>query len=134
MKFGLRISNLKRGLAERPVPVCLVARELRDRTGVQLWQDDLLRSPCPYPLGRDCLLVVFFASAELGCHRVIRLARSGHILDLFVEFRNLRNGVGGGRSLLDAALAFQLPDAMSAAEKDSNRQRTSGWAVVVRGT
>ena len=52
-----------------------------------------------------------------------RLARSVHVLDLYVEFRNLRNGLEGRRGLLDAALAFRLPDAMSAAEKDSKRQR-----------
>ena len=54
---------------EQPLPVCLVARELRTGELIRLWQDDLqgMTSP-PYPIGPDSLFVAYFASAELGCH------------------------------------------------------------------
>lgn len=112
------------GAGERPVPVCLVARELRSGQLLRLWQDDLSRlSTCPYSVGRDALFVAYFASAELGCHRALGWPDPINICDLYVEFSNLRNGGIGGRSLLDAALAFRLVDAMSAEEKDRHRQR-----------
>ncbi len=44
---------------EQPLPVCLVARELRTGELIRLWQDDLrgMASP-PYPFGPDSLFVV----------------------------------------------------------------------------
>jgi hypothetical protein len=111
------------GAGERPVPVCLVARELRSAQCIRLWQDDLARSSCPYSVGPDVLFVAYFASAELGCHRVLGWPDPTNICDLYVEYSNLRNGGVGGRSLLDAALAFRLVDAMSADDKDRHRQR-----------
>ena len=88
-------------------------------------------------MDRDCLFVAYFASAELGCHRVSGWPDPINICDLFVEYSNLRNGVVGARSLLDAALAFQLSDAISAEEKDRNRQlvpRGGPWSSNERAT
>ena len=57
---------------ERPTPVCLVARELRSGELIHVWQDELRRlDRPPYGVGPDDLFVAFFASAELGCHRVL---------------------------------------------------------------
>lgn len=111
------------GGGERPTPVCLVARELRSGRVIRQWQEDLQRSSCPYAVGPDALFIAFYASAELGCHRVLGWPEPVHVLDLFVEFALLRNGLGGSRSLLSAALAFQLTEAISAEEKDTHRQR-----------
>jgi DNA polymerase I len=108
------------GAGERPVPLCLVAHELRSGRRIRQWRDEWDR--CPYTVGPDALFVAYFASAELGCHRVLGWPDPANIIDLYVEFANLRNGMGGGRSLLDAALAFRVPDAMSADEKERNRQ------------
>ena len=69
------------------------------------------------------MFVAYFASAELSCHRVLGWPDPVHICDLYVEFSNLRNGIVGGRSLLDAALAFRLVDAMSVEDKERHRQR-----------
>jgi DNA polymerase-1 len=41
---------------ENPVPVCLVAKELRSGREVRVWQDELSLGP-PYPLGPEALHV-----------------------------------------------------------------------------
>src|SRR4029450_4981008 len=55
---------------ERPDPVCLVAWELRSRRKLKLWRDQLPPSP-PYSIDPGALFIAFYASAELGCHRVL---------------------------------------------------------------
>ena len=114
---------------ERPVPVCMVALETRTNRLIRLWQDDLLRSSCPYSLGRDALFVAFFGSAELGCHRALKWPDPLNILDPYVEYRNLVNGRSSPypSSLLGAAMAFQFDGVMSATEKDRGRE------LVLRG-
>ena len=109
---------------ERPNPVCLVAREFRSGRTLRLWQDDLrsCRVP-PYPTGPDCLFVAYFASAELGCHLALGWALPARVLDLYVEFRNIANGLSPptGFGLLGALSWFCL-GAMDAAEKGSMRE------------
>jgi DNA polymerase-1 len=55
---------------ERPEPVCLAARLLRTGRTIRCWRDQFGPSP-PYPIDADTLIVAFYASAELGCHRVL---------------------------------------------------------------
>jgi hypothetical protein len=55
---------------ERPAPVCLVAKELLGGRIIRLWRDNFGPVP-PYPTDSDCLFVAYYASAELGCHRVL---------------------------------------------------------------
>ena len=75
---------------ERPIPVCLVAREFRSGRTLRLWQDDLRgRGTPPYPTGPDVLFVAYFASAELGCHLALDWPMPERVLDLYVEFRCL---------------------------------------------
>jgi DNA polymerase family A len=102
---------------ERPDPVCLVARELRSGRCFRRWQDQLGRGP-PYATGPGVLFIAFYASAELGCYRVLGWPMPERILDLFTEFRDRTNGLPtpAGSSLLGALAYFGL-DAMGATEK-----------------
>lgn len=109
---------------ERPIPVCLVARELRSGRTVRLWQDDLRgRRMPPYPTGPDVLFVAYLASAELGCHLALGWPLPARVLDLYVEFRNRANGLSPptGFGLL-GALTYHGLDAMDAAEKTAMRE------------
>jgi len=76
---------------ERPEPVCLVAHELRSGRRFRLWRDQFEPAP-PYATGSDVLFVAYYASAELGCYRVLNWPMPERILDLFIEFRNHTNG------------------------------------------
>src|SRR4051794_5300837 len=79
---------------ERPIPVCLVARESRTGRTVRLWEDELrARGEPPYPTGPDTLFVAYFASAELTCHLALGWDLPARVLDLYVEFRNALNGL-----------------------------------------
>jgi DNA polymerase-1 len=107
----------------RPVPVCLVAHELCSGRRFRVWQDQIGRVP-PYATGTDVLFVAYYASAELGCYRVLGWPMPERILDLFTEFRAGTNGLNtpAGNSLLGALAYFGL-DGMGAVEKDDMRGR-----------
>jgi hypothetical protein len=112
------------GPGERPIPVCVVAREFRTGETIRLWQDELLgRKEPPYPVGKDVLFVAYYASAEIGCHLVLGWPLPVHILDLYTEFRNHFNGYAmpHGFGLLGLMYACGL-DAMSVAEKEEMRK------------
>lgn len=112
---------------DRPIPVCLVAHEMRSGHRFRIWRDHLGPSP-PYAMGPDVLFVAYYASAELGCYRVLNWPTPERILDLFTEFRARTNGVEAlaGNSLLGALSYFGL-DGMGAAEKEDMR------ALIMRG-
>ena len=109
---------------ERPIPVCLVAHELCSRRVFRIFEGQFGQAP-PYATGPDVLLVAYYASAELGCYRVLGWPMPERILDLFVEFR-VRTNMGSkhdqalrtpsGAGLLGALTYFGL-DAMNAVEK-----------------
>jgi len=105
------------GHGERPVPVCLVAKELRSNRTHRVFQGEFGAAP-PYAAGPDVLFVAYYASAELGCYRVLGWQLPERILDLFVEFRNLINGLStpAGAGLLGALTYFGL-DGMGATTK-----------------
>ena len=102
---------------ERPAPVCLVAHELRSGRRIRIWEDQFGSAP-PYATGPDVLFVAYYASAELGCYRVLDWPMPERILDLFTEFRDRTNGLPtpGGFELLGALSYFGL-DAIGATEK-----------------
>jgi len=75
---------------ERPVPVCLVARELKTDRTIRLWHDQFGPLP-PYSIAPDCLFVAYYASAELGCHLALGWPLPARVLDLYVEFRDARS-------------------------------------------
>jgi hypothetical protein len=115
------------GAGERPVPVCLCARELRSGREVRLWRDEFGSVP-PYPTDASSLFVAYYASAELGCHLALGWPMPERILDLFTEFRCGTNGltVLAGNGLIGALTAHGL-DAMDATEKEGMRD------LVLRG-
>ena len=109
---------------ERPHPICLVAREVYSGRLVQLFGEELHQLPAPpYDTGPDALFVAYYTSAELGCHLALNWPMPTHILDLYVEFRNLTNGyrTPAGRGLLGALAYFGL-DGVGADEKDTMRE------------
>jgi DNA polymerase I len=114
------------GPGENPVPLCLVAQELRSGREVRLWQDELHEPP--YPLGPEALHVAYYASAEIGCHLALGWPAPARVLDLYAEFRRHTNGLStlAGWSLPGALAYFGL-DGMAAGEKASMR------ALVLRG-
>jgi hypothetical protein len=101
----------------RPEPVCFVAYELRSGRLFRVWRDQFGSGP-PYATGDDVLFVAFYASAELGCYRVLGWPMPTRILDLFVEFRDRTNGLAtpDGASLLTALTYFGL-DSIGSTEK-----------------
>lgn len=103
-----------------PVPVCLVAKELKSNRLVRLWQDQLQQPP--FSLGPDSLFVAYFSSAEWSCFLSLGWPLPVRILDLYAEFRCLTSGLPRpcGSSLLGAMAYFGL-DALDAAEKDAMR-------------
>src|SRR5262245_628673 len=106
---------------ERPRPVCMVAKELRSGQTWRLWRGEFGSTP-PFPTGPDSLFVAFYASAELGCFRVLGWPKPSNILDLFVEFRDRTNGLTlpAGAGLIGALTYFGL-DSMGATDKDDMR-------------
>ena len=94
---------------ERPVPVCLVAHELRGGRRFRIFHDQFGPAP-PYATGRDVFFVAFYASADLGCYRALGWPMPERILDPFVEFRDRTNGLPlpAGSSLFGALTYFGL--------------------------
>ena len=82
----------------------------------------------PTPRMSSALFVAYFASAELGCHRVLGWPMPKRILDLYVEFRRHTNGLAtpAGRGLLGALAYFGL-DHIGITEKKEMR------ALAMRG-
>ena len=65
----------------------------------------------PFPTGDNALCVAFYASAEMDCFSVLGWTLPDHVLDLYVEFRCLTNGLrlAHGSGLLGALMHFGLP-------------------------
>ncbi len=108
-----------------PVPVCLVVRAWPSGLTSRYWSDELYQmTEAPFSVGEDALCVAYFASAELDCFHALGWALPENVLDLFVEFRWLTNGIQttGGASLLGALTYFGL-DVVGAHEKGEMRER-----------
>lgn len=106
---------------ERPLPLCLVAREVRTDRELRLWADEL-RALAESPFPEGSLLIAYYASAEIGCFLGLGWKAQYQVLDLFTEFRCLTNGkeTPCGNGLLGALMYFGLP-AMNVTEKDEMR-------------
>ncbi len=109
---------------ELPLVVCMVAREFFSGRTLRLWRHELLslRHP-PFAIDGDVLFVAYYASAEIGCFRALGWPMPANILDLFIEFRCLTNGLSpaGGNGLVGALQYHGLPS-IDAIEKDAMRQ------------
>ncbi|HEX3152330.1 MAG TPA: DNA polymerase [Gemmataceae bacterium] len=109
---------------ERPVVRCLVATEVRTGRTIRQWLDRVpVPAAAPFNTGPDALFVSFFASAEMGCFRVLDWLMPAHVLDLYAEFKWLscgRDGFPGKPCLLYALDHFGLPS-MDATDKTDMR-------------
>ena len=93
--------NLVRGLrglagapGEHPVPRCLVAHELRTGRRLRIWEDELRQLAAqPYAVDKNALFIAYYAPAETLCHHVLGWAMPVNILDLYVEFKCIANGL-----------------------------------------
>jgi hypothetical protein len=110
----------------RPRPVCMVAKDLYTGQVWRRFRGEFDSAP-PFPVGRDALLVAYYASAELGCFKALGWPMPANILDLFVEFRNHANGLTtpAGFGLIGALAYFGL-DSIGATEKDDMRALVLG--------
>jgi hypothetical protein len=101
----------------------MVVRRWPNGETSKYWQDELLkmRSP-PFPIGEKALFVAFYASAELDCFQTLGWECPANVLDLFVEFRCITNGLKltHGNSLLGVLLYFGLPN-IGGEQKDEMR-------------
>jgi DNA polymerase I len=111
---------------ERPVPICMVARELGSGRTLRLWQDQFGPAP-PFPVGPGVLFVAYVASAELTCFRTLRWPMPARVLDLFAEFRDHTNGLNPPARGLVGALVFHGLDHIGVIEKDQMRE------IAIRG-
>ena len=106
-----------------PVPVCLVVREWPSGQTHRYWQGELRQmSKAPLPTGDKALCVAYFASAEMDCFHVLGWTPPANVLDLYVEFRCLTNGLrlAHGSGLLGALAHFGLPT-IGGEQKDAMR-------------
>ncbi len=118
---------------DRPRPICLVAHEVKSKRSLRLWAEDLCQSHPPYAIGRDSVFVAYLASAELACHLALDWPYPVHVLDLYVEFSLLTNGLDRlySRGLLGALQYFGIAgiDAGEKAEMRSLAMRGSPWSA-----
>ena len=109
---------------DRQRVICMVAREFKTGETLRIWEDELetMADP-PFSAGPDALYVAYYASAEMGCHLSLGWPMPENLLDLFTEFRNLRNGiyVPSGYGLLGALIYYGL-ETIEAAEKSEMRE------------
>jgi len=107
--FEFHPLNCKEG--NPPVPVCMVVKRWPCGTTHKYWQDELQQMDTPpFPIGDKSLFVAFYASAEMDCFQTLDWPEPANVLDLYVEFRNLTNGLETpyGSGLLGALLYFGL--------------------------
>lgn len=111
-------SEFETALGERPVPVCIVGRELRSGRRFRLFQGQFDEKP-PWADGDDVLFVAYANAAEFGVYHVLGWPLPAHTIDLFVEFRWLTNGrtLPLGAGLLGALAYFNLPGMDAVAKK-----------------
>jgi DNA polymerase family A len=118
-------------------PICFVALELQSKREIRVFEEDLLRMRMPpYPLGPESLFVAYAANAEFSAHLALGWQLPARVLDLYVEFRNLTNGMEllAGSGLLGAASYFRLGH-MAKGEKTAMRDlaiRGGPWTNVER--
>jgi hypothetical protein len=102
----------------------MVVREWPSGLTRRYWQDELAQLACaPFSTDGDALCVAYFASAEMDCFAALGWPVPVNLLDLFVEFRCLTNGMrpAHGNGLL-GALRYHGLASIDAEEKDSMRE------------
>ena len=105
----------------------MVAKELRSGQTWRLWHDEFKSTP-PFPTGPDACSLPSMPAPSLVAFALLGWPRPANILDLFVEFRNLTNGLPtiAGAGLVGALTHFGL-DSIGSQEKDELR------SLILRG-
>jgi hypothetical protein len=132
---GGRHQDPEKGLDKggRQLPLSLATRSLRTGEARVYWRDQLLQMRrAPFDTGPRTLALNWFASAESHCFAVLGWEQSQHLVDLFAEYRWLRNGYHANKhpGLIDALLRYRLP-CIGVAAKEANRDEiltTSAWS------
>jgi hypothetical protein len=93
----------------RPVPVCVTARELRSGQEWRQFRGEFTPTP-PFPVDDQTLFIGYYNSAELGFFKALDWSEPVHQIDLYIEFRNLTNGLWlpHGAGLVGAMSYFNL--------------------------
>ena len=112
---------------ERPSVVCMVGRELNSGRRIRFWAGEFPALP-PFPVDKNTLFVAHFSSAEWGCFKALGWPTPPMVLDTFVEFRAITNGLPtgtGGRQKagLAAVLNYYGMSHLFAAEKADLQER-----------
>ena len=107
----------------RPVPICMVAKDLISGRTVRLWQDEL--DTCPFDDDPGVLHISYNAVAEISCHLALGWPVPARVLDLYVEFKNLTNG----KPLTDADRRF-LEEAQKAKKPGGKLKTTRYYSLL----
>lgn len=109
---------------EMPNVLCMVAQEFISGRELRYWHDDLLLMlKPPFNIGKNALMVCYYASAEISCFLSLGWRLPINVLDLFTEFRCLTNGLNlaCGNNLIGALQYYGLPS-ITAEAKQSMQQ------------
>src|SRR5262245_25178463 len=95
---------------EGPATTGLEALELRSGRRLLLGPEVAGKGQPPYPVGEGALVVVYGASAVLGCHVSQGWPTPANVLDLHAEYRLATSGLDApkGDGLADALAHFGL--------------------------
>jgi DNA polymerase-1 len=116
------------------LPVCLVAVDFYSGNEWRIWEDELLSlKKMPFDTSEETLFVAFSAAAELGVLLKLGVSLPRHILDLFLEYRALRNGRRakiGKDSMLEALAVYGVAsvDAGEKKEMQALAMRGGPWS------
>lgn len=111
----------------RPIPLCLVAKDILSGKEIRVWLYGVPQPVCPFTCDENNLFIAYTFTAEASCFVALQWPRPIMAIDFFTEFRNLCNGHEQfGYSLLDALTYFGLPS-IGYAEKEEMR------ALAIRG-
>jgi DNA polymerase family A len=111
----------------RPMPHCVVARELRSDRVIRRWVgasgSSTSTEPAPPPLiSPDALTITYFGAAEVCSYLALGWPLPANHVDLYAEFRVLANGSRwDGYGLNDALRYFGL-ESMASAHKEEMRK------------
>jgi hypothetical protein len=128
VSFGFRHawvidSEYRQPRGERPTPHCIVARCIITGETRRLWVGSGLLLPCPFALDHTELFIAYAADAEIGAFLPLGWPPPLCVLDLYVEFLRIRNGLPrqDRKDGLVEALSYFGEPAMGVDEKDSMR-------------
>jgi hypothetical protein len=104
----------------RPMPICMVAREIFGGELRRVWLWDDPPSDCPIDF-TGSLYVAYAASAEMGCHLELGWDMPDCIVDLYAEYCAEKAGLlPQGKGLLDALSSYGI-SGIAAGEKNDMR-------------